>query len=281
MSLYVTSLNSGSNGNCYYIGNDTDAVLVDAGISAREIDRRMIRLGLAMDKVRALFISHEHSDHITGVAGISKKYKLPVYISPATLEASRLPIVPELVRHFTAEDPVIIGNLQVEPFRKLHDAADPYSFVISHNQVNVGVFTDIGRACDKVMHHFANCHCVFLESNYCSDMLMKGAYPWPLKKRISGGSGHLSNDEALALFTQHRAGFLSHLILSHLSKNNNRPELVESLFAGYAGNTRIIIASRYNETPVYHIDGKASHTTPGKTPAKSMVQPKVQQLTLF
>lgn len=280
MSLYVASLNSGSNGNCYYIGNATDAVLVDAGISAREIDRRMHRLGLAMDKVRGLFVSHEHSDHITGVVGLSKKYKLPVYISPATLQASRLPVIPELVRHFTTEDPVTIGNLQVEPFKKLHDAADPYSFVISHNRVNVGVFTDIGRACDKVMRHFANCHCVFLESNYCADMLMKGSYPWPLKKRISSGSGHLSNDEALTLFTNYRAEFLSHLILSHLSKNNNRPELVESLFAGHAGKTNIIVASRYQESQVYCIDGKVSSTAED-TPFTNKVKPAAQQLSLF
>lgn len=281
MSLYVTSLNSGSNGNCYYIGNDTDAVLIDAGISAREIDRRMNRLGLSMEKVKALFISHEHSDHITGVAGISRKYKLPVYISPATLQASRLPIAADLVQNFATEDKIFINDLQVQPFKKQHDAADPCSFVISYNNIHVGVFTDIGKACDKVVQHFSSCHCVFLESNYCTEMLMKGSYPWPLKKRISGGSGHLSNEEALELFTRHRAGFLSHLFLSHLSKNNNRPELVEKLFMQYADNTKIVIASRYSETAVYHIDGTRVPAVTGASPATRNAPPKAEQLSLF
>ncbi len=275
MSLHVASLNSGSNGNCYYIGNDTDAVLIDAGISARETDRRMQRLGLQMDKVRALFVSHEHSDHITGVAGLSKKYSLPVYISPATLAASRLPLIPELVRHLSTTSLVTIGNLAVTSFNKRHDASDPCSFVVSHQQVNVGVFTDIGRVCDTVKHHFANCHCVFLESNYCPDMLMKGKYPWFLKKRISDGYGHLSNQEALALFTQNRNNHLSHLILSHLSKNNNRPELVESLFTGHAGSTQIIVASRYEASSVYCIEG------PGAASAKLLKPATARQLSLF
>lgn len=281
MSLYVASLNSGSNGNCYYVGNDTHAILVDAGISTREIDKRMNRLGLAMEKVKALFVSHEHSDHITGIVGISRKYNLPVYISPATLQASRLPVNPELVHHFSNEDPITIGDLLIQPFAKRHDAADPYSYVISHQHVHVGVFTDIGKACDKVIHHFSTCHCVFLESNYCTNMLMKGSYPWPLKKRISGGQGHLSNDEALDLFTTHRAGFLSHLILSHLSKNNNRPELVESLFGEYAGKTNIIVASRYQETAVYCIDGTAINTAADTLIGQKIRKPTVKQLSLF
>ncbi len=281
MSLYVASLNSGSNGNCYYVGSDTDAILVDAGISARETEKRMLRSGLSMDKVRALFISHEHADHVTGIVALSRKHNIPVYISPATLQATRLPVNPELVRSFSKDDYFDIGDLHVQPFTKRHDAADPYSFVISHQDINVGVFTDIGKACDNVVHHFSLCHCVFLESNYCTDMLMKGAYPWPLKKRISGGNGHLSNDEALNLFTAHRAVFLSHLILSHLSKNNNRPELVEELFSEHAGGTQIIVASRYQETPVFCIDGKTANTAPAPTPSLRMSKPQVQQLSLF
>jgi len=281
MSLYVASLNSGSNGNCYYIGNDTTAVLVDAGISAREIDKRMNRLGLSMQNVKAVFISHEHSDHITGLVAISRKYSLPVYITPATLQASRLPLNPELIRTFDEENPICIADLQVRSFKKFHDAADPFSFVVSCNGVNAGIFTDIGKACEKVIRYFSFCHCVFLESNYCTDMLMKGAYPWMLKKRISGGLGHLSNNEALDLFTRHRSGFLSHLFLSHLSKNNNRPELVESLFSGHAGETHIIVASRYQETQVYHIKGTPVGIATEITAGNAVKQPTVQQLSLF
>src|SRR6187401_1470150 len=137
MQLYITSLNSGSNGNCYYIGNETEAVLVDAGISCRETEKRMQRLGLTMDKVRAIFISHEHSDHIRGVEMLSKKYSLPVFITPKTLLYSRLNLAPHLVREFVAYEPVLLGGLSITAFPKFHDAADPHSFTIRHGQTNV------------------------------------------------------------------------------------------------------------------------------------------------
>src|SRR5690606_14663370 len=104
MSLYISSLNSGSNGNCYYVGNDTDAVLVDAGISCRETERRMQRLGLSMDRVRAIFVSHEHADHISGIRVLSKKYRLTVYITPATLRSTGRILEKEHVRHFTTPE---------------------------------------------------------------------------------------------------------------------------------------------------------------------------------
>lgn len=254
MSLFISSLNSGSNGNCYYIGNDEEAVLVDAGISCRETERRMKRLGLEMDKVKAIFVSHEHGDHITGVPGLSKKYKLPVYITPATLHDSRLPLEPSLVNSFEHETPVTIGRLSVIPFRKHHDAIDPHSFVITQDELKIGVFTDIGACCNEVKKYFRECDAVFLESNYCHDMLEKGRYPYYLKKRISGGKGHLSNTEALELFSKFRGQQLKYLILSHLSNNNNDAELVNRLFSAQAGSTHIVVASRHKETGVYHID---------------------------
>src|ERR1700744_5669432 len=147
MSLFIASLNSGSNGNCYYIGNERDAVLVDAGISCRETERRMKRLNLSMQKVRAIFISHEHSDHINGLTVLSKKYNLPVYITPATLQSSRLDLQHDLVRSFKAYTPVSIGGISVSAFPKFHDAAHAHSFIITDKDVTIGVFTDIGIAC--------------------------------------------------------------------------------------------------------------------------------------
>ena len=253
MSLFITSLNSGSNGNCYYIGNESEAVLIDAGISCRETEKRMKRLGLDMNLVKAIFVSHEHSDHITGIPGLSKKFQLPVYITDTTLRSASIPIEKHLVQSFFPQQPVTIGNLTVTAFPKCHDASDPHSFVVSNSRVKVGVFTDIGNSCTHVIQHFSQCHSVFLEANYCEHMLATGSYPYYLKKRISGGNGHLSNTQALELFTQYRAKHLSHLILSHLSKNNNNPELVEQLFNKEANGTAIIVASRYHETPVYCI----------------------------
>lgn len=253
MSLYLTSLNSGSNGNCYYVGNEEEAVFIDAGISCRETERRMQRLGLSMDKVRAIFVSHEHTDHISGVPVLSKKYRLPVFITDSTLGSSGMQISPERVRSFRAHNPVIIGNLSVTAFPKSHDASDPHSFVISFNGINVGIFTDIGNNCRQVIHHFRQCHAAFLETNYDEEMLANGSYPVHLKKRISDGRGHLSNMQALELFQRYRPSYMRYLFLSHLSHENNRPELVNDLFRRHAGDTTIIVASRYSETPVYNV----------------------------
>jgi phosphoribosyl 1,2-cyclic phosphodiesterase len=276
MSLFITSLNSGSNGNCYYIGNENEAILVDAGISCRETEKRMKRCGLSMQKVKAIFISHEHGDHISGVSVLSKKHQLPVYITAATQRFGRLELDHKLTKRFKPNEPVRIGELTIKAFPKEHDAGDPHSFVISAASVKIGVFTDIGIACKQIIHHFKQCHAVFLESNYDEDMLMNGSYPYHLKKRISDGKGHLSNKQALELFQKYRAPHLSHLILSHLSKNNNDPQLVSKLFHPHAGGTNIIIASRYEETPIYTITDSWSPIKPVKQKIK-----KPQQLTLF
>ncbi|MFI5159905.1 MAG: MBL fold metallo-hydrolase [Sphingobacteriales bacterium] len=254
MSLFIASLNSGSNGNCYYIGNEHYAVLVDAGISCRETERRMGRLGLSMQKVKAVFISHEHSDHISGLTVLSKKYKLPVYITPATLTSSRLSLEHALVRSFKAYEPVVIGELSISAFPKFHDAAHAHSFNITDGDVTIGVFTDIGMACKHLVEHFGKCHAAFLETNYDEEMLENGRYPFHLKRRIRGGLGHLSNAQALEVFTSHRPDFMSHLLLSHLSRDNNDPEMVYELFKKHANGTEIVVASRYVETSVYHIN---------------------------
>jgi len=253
MSLFVASLNSGSNGNCYYVGNQDEAVLIDGGISCRETEKRMKRLGLSLKKVKAVFISHEHGDHIHGVTTLSKKYQLPVYITPETLQHGNLTVREDRIFTFQTGIPIAIGNLKVTAFPKFHDASDPYSFMVSSASVNVGIFTDIGSPCENVIRHFRQCHAAFLESNYDEDMLENGGYPQALKNRIRGGQGHLSNRQALDLFTTYRPSFMSHLFLSHLSRNNNKPKIVKDLFAPVAGVTKIIIASREKETGLYHI----------------------------
>ena len=260
MSLFVASLNSGSNGNCYYVGNDDEAILIDAGISCRETEIRLKRLGLDIYKIKAIFISHEHADHISGVCVLMKKYNLPLYITPRTLQNSNILSCPEMTKSFDNSVPIVIGNLSIAAFQKLHDAADPHSFVVSSGHVSVGVFTDIGVVCPQVIHHFKSCNAVFLESNYDEEMLETGHYPYHLKKRISGGKGHISNREAYNLFKEYRSSTLSHLFLSHLSHENNSPALVEKLFETVAGETEVIIASRFKETAVYKIVNALSDT---------------------
>ncbi len=254
MPLFFASLNSGSNGNCYYIGDEEDAILVDAGISCRETERRMARLGLRPDKIRAVFISHEHSDHTRGAEVLSRKHHIPVFITEETRKAGRLYLDPALVHGFESDQPVSFGRLEVHPFVKHHDGVDPHSFTIARNGSVVGVFTDIGRACENLAHHLRQCRAVFLEANYDEEMLQKGNYPWFLKQRIRGGQGHLSNKESLELFREYRSGDIQYLILSHLSANNNRPEIVEELFRPHTSGIHMEIASRYMETGLFCLE---------------------------
>ena len=275
MPLFITSLNSGSNGNCYYIGNSNEAVLIDAGVSCRETEKRMLRLGLSIRKVKAIFVSHEHADHINGITVLAKKYQLPVYITPLTLQGAGLTLNENLVLSFSAAQTIYIGGLQVKAFPKMHDAGNPHSFMVTCDDVKVGIFTDIGIACENVVNHFKQCHAAFLEANYDDEMLDKGSYPIHLKRRIRGGLGHLSNKQALELFVEHKPEFMSHLLLSHLSKNNNDPKLVQEIFEACCGDTNIIVASRYQETPVYRIE----HVT--TTAGKQSLNPGNYQPTLF
>ena len=278
MSLYISSLNSGSNGNCYYIGNQQEAVLVDAGISCRETERRMIRSGLDFRKVKAVFITHEHSDHTKGVEFIARKYQVPVYISAGTYGNSRLRIDRNLLRHFEAYSPVQIGGLSVNAFPKLHDASEPHSFTVSGNGIVVGVLTDIGSACDHVIKNFSSCHAAFLEANYDEVMLENGRYPVYLKNRIRSDHGHLSNHQALELFTKFKSQKMSHLLLSHLSQDNNDPHLVERIFNRHAGETHIAIASRHRESIVYRITGESGD---GQAAKSVVIQANYIQSKLF
>ena len=155
--------------------------------------------------------------------------------------------------------------------------AEPHSFLVKNDDVTIGVFTDIGMPCTHVIHHFKQCNAAFLEANYDDAMLEQGRYPQQLKKRISGKYGHLSNQQALNLFINHKPPFMSHLLLSHLSKENNHPQLVENLFSAHAGNTKIVVASRFKETGVFEVKNfliSANQTIPARTTTAS-------QLSLF
>ena len=261
MSLQIASLNSGSNGNCYYIGNSNDGVLVDMGLSLRETEMRMKQLKLSVEKLRAIFISHEHTDHIKGLSTFANKYKIPIYITPETAKGGTK-LIRHLSKSFEANQPIQIGNesndlannaLKVTAFKKEHDAADPHSFIVSYQGIHVGIITDIGIACNNVTHYFQQCHAAFLESNYDEVLLKNGRYSQPLKERISNGKGHISNRQALDLFKNYRPKNMSHLLLAHLSKENNSPELALQNFLPHANQTQILVASRYEPSPLIEI----------------------------
>lgn len=278
MPLQIAALNSGSNGNCYYVGDEHSAILIDAGLSLKETEKRLRALQLDPNKIKALFISHEHHDHITGLPALCRQWAIPVYLTPGTQQHLPFQVSPEAAQPLKALVPVNIDNLQVVAFEKHHDAAEPVSFVISNGAVNVGVFTDIGHCCPETQRFFKICHAVFLESNYCEKMLADGMYPEPLKKRIRGKKGHLSNDQSLEIFMRYRNKDLQHLILSHLSQNNNTQEIVRQTFTPHAGNTAIIVASRYRATEVITL----SELPQGNSWSLSqLLQEPTRQLSLF
>lgn len=258
MSLFIASLNSGSNGNCYYIGNKNDAILIDAGISCRTIESRLKDMEIPMSRIRAVFISHEHIDHIKGVETLAKKWELPVYISEKTLANCSLSLHQPSVQYFGHGDVFTIGDIKVHAFSKIHDAADPYSFFVTDGIINIGVFTDIGQCCENVTGWFSKCHAAFLETNYDEAMLDDGPYPYHLKKRIAGGRGHLSNTIAHQLFTKYRPAWMSHLILAHLSNNNNEPNIVRELFNRDSGEVQVLVASRKEATPLIEVTGNTA-----------------------
>ena len=277
MSLRIASLNSGSNGNCYYIGNAQEAVLIDAGLSYRETIKRMEQLALNPAQLKAVFISHEHTDHISGLEQLSRKLNLPVYITEKTLYNTSVKLRNELINTFSADVFVDIGALRILPFTKHHDAIDPHSFMVSANGVHIGVITDIGHACDDVINCFKQCDAVFLESNYCEEMLEKGNYPEVLKKRIRSRRGHLSNAQALELFLRYKPSHLQLLILSHLSQNNNTPETALSVFKNHAGNVKIVIAGRDAATELFIVEPQKN-----KTPlSPKALSHKPKHLSLF
>ncbi len=241
----ICNLASGSNGNCYYIGNETDAVIVDAGVYHSRLLERMATAGLDVGRIRAVFVSHEHHDHVGGVRVISKRLMIPAYITPRTLAAIHKKHQPSDYKPLTPGDVVDIRGIRVWPFSKSHDAADPVSFRVEIDGHNIGVMTDIGIVDETLQRQFSMCDACFLESNYDLQMLRNGGYPYYLKQRVESELGHLSNDDAFGLVRDFANPRLSHIILSHISADNNTSEKVLETFAPLADKYKISLASRY------------------------------------
>lgn len=251
--LEICAIASGSNGNCYYIGNENSAILVDAGISGKQIIARMVEVGLNPQKVKAVFITHEHGDHMRGARGINKKLEVPIYLTVKTYNGAYKNTRPNSPRYFTPDDRIRVDDFTIYPVLKNHDAAEPCSFRIEYEDKNIGVFTDIGEACDNVKNQLELCHALFLESNYDEKMLWEGHYPYFLKQRVASELGHLSNDQTFELLDQHTNGNLECVFLSHISKDNNTPEKAKETMLALSDRFEIKIASRYEASEVYRL----------------------------
>ena len=229
--LAVCVLASGSKGNAIYVSDGRTAILVDAGLSGREIERRLQSRGLRAEDLSALVLSHEHADHVQGVGVLSRRFRLPVYITRRTAAAAyRLGNVSKTV-YFECGESFQIADLNIHPFALSHDAEDPAGFCIHSNGLKLGIVTDLGVVTSMVREHLKGCHALVLEANHDDDMLLNGPYPWPLKQRIRSRMGHLSNNDSSSLLSDILHDRLKHVILAHLSETNNTPEKALRSFA--------------------------------------------------
>jgi len=257
--LNIASIASGSSGNCYYIENGNDAILVDAGISTKQIVERMDRLGLPMSKLKGVFISHEHSDHIRGLEVFSRQYAIPIFMTQKTYSSYGKIIKASLLKFFSPDDEIKVGKIHINPFLKSHDGKEPCSFSVSSGCKNIAVLTDIGLICSNVVAHVKNADAVFLESNYDDHMLQAGHYPPFLKARIASDLGHLSNTQAAQLALEHASDKLKYVFLSHISENNNTPELALDTFNRFIQRRKdlkpkVTIAPRLKESCLVYLD---------------------------
>jgi phosphoribosyl 1,2-cyclic phosphodiesterase len=227
MSIFFQVLASGSKGNSTLVCTSRTRVLIDAGLSGKELVRRMAKSPVQAGNLDAVIISHEHQDHVRGAGVISRRFDLPVFLSRGTLE--NLPSQvgqPACLQLFQTGIPFEIGDLRFHPFAISHDAKDPSGFVIESEGCRLGICTDLGIATQLVKARLQGCDGLILEANHDTELLLNGPYPWELKQRIRSRHGHLSNSDSCELLKALHHGDLKCVVLAHLSEINNNPEVV-------------------------------------------------------
>lgn len=223
--MRVCVLGSGSSGNCTFVERGSTRLIIDAGLRAKEIVERLKRIDVDPSTLNGIFISHEHNDHIQGAGPLSRKFKVPVYISPRALEHSSFAM--QHVRHvpLSADVPVQVGSITVTPFSTPHDSIDPLAFALRAGQSRACVVTDVGFIPENVRERIRNTDLLVIESNHDIEMLRTGPYPWNLKQRVMGNYGHLSNEALGFFFNEYFDGSCRSVVLTHLSRQNNHPQI--------------------------------------------------------
>ena len=228
MTLQFCSVASGSSGNCYVVKTDETAILIDAGISGKRIFEGLEATDTPLDQVEAILVTHEHIDHVKSLPVVSKRIPgLCVYANEATWECIDRPVSEERKRTFVTGEDFYIGDLLIRPFPISHDAADPVGFSIYYGDKQVSILTDSGYVSDEIFEEILDADLLVLEANHEKEMLLFGRYPYPLKQRILGDEGHLSNvtaGEALCRIVSERPK-RRRVLLGHLSRENNTPEV--------------------------------------------------------
>lgn len=228
--MRLCSIASGSSGNCIYAGSDATHLLIDAGISGKRIEEGVASLGLHLKEIDGIFVTHEHADHISGLGVLARKYHIPIYATAGTIEAVKktasLGKIDDFLFHYIrADEKCVIKDMSLYPIRTSHDAAEPVAYSISHDKKKIGIITDLGCYNEYTVECLKDSDVLYMEANHDINMLQVGPYPYYLKQRILSDKGHLSNEMSGKLLGRVLNDHIQAVVLGHLSKENNLPEL--------------------------------------------------------
>ena len=256
------NLYSGSSGNCSFVGTDNINILIDCGESQKKILTALESIGTNINQINAIVVTHEHSDHVKTLGAISKKYNIPVYANEKTF--NNMPEQTELIKEenrkiFNTDDHFEIGDLQIHPFHIPHDAAEPCGYNIYNENNKISIATDIGHMDNSILKKLEESKFLLLESNYEPEILKYAKYPYYLKRRIAGPNGHLSNQEASDTIVKLLSTGVNNIMLGHLSKETNFPELAyktvmdEIINNKINNNLTLNVASRIKPSDIINI----------------------------
>ncbi len=243
--LRLASLGSGSKGNATLIASKNTVLLIDCGFPVREVVARLPRLGIEVTDINAILVTHEHSDHIAGVAALSKASSAPIYATYGTCQSGKLD-ASRSVMEIESDSTFSVGDIEVRAITVPHDARQPVQYRFFHDGITVGVLTDLGSVSPHVQAAFSGCDMLLLEFNHDLEMLNRGPYPAALKRRVAGDYGHLNNEQAMAMLTSTAKGTPKVVIAGHISEQNNSVEAVSSRLGTWSQetNTRVLYATQ-------------------------------------
>jgi phosphoribosyl 1,2-cyclic phosphodiesterase len=253
--LRFRNLGSGSAGNATVVeareGLATSRLLVDCGLGIRQLETRLGEAGLGTAQIDAIFITHEHSDHVGSACKVALRHGIPLWMSEGTYAAIGQPDLHGLLRLARDGEAIAVGCLQLMPFTVPHDAREPLQLTCTDGDARLGILTDLGHATQHVLQHLAGCHALLIECNHDPELLATGVYPPFLKRRVGGSHGHLANAAAAQIVAAVQHAALQHVVAAHLSEQNNRPELAREALAGVLGRApeEVGVACQTRGTP--------------------------------